>query len=174
MTAIKNKEMIKISLKWGIILGLTISIGTQVLTWLGLGLTNWYVAITYVAVIVMTFLAAKNQIKALGSKFTYLKALMSVLVIIIVSRYIFQFYMYIYISYIEPTWVDTVSDMWTKMMHDQNVETEVLQKRISSFRKAWQPLNIFTVEIVYIGLSQFILGSIVTSVYKWISSRRKS
>jgi hypothetical protein len=43
---------LKSILKWGLFLGISISFGTQILTWFGLGITNWFVLLTYVLVII--------------------------------------------------------------------------------------------------------------------------
>ena len=164
--------MLRISIKWGVILGLSIVVGTQILTWLGYGLTNWFVAITYLAVIITVLYGSRNLRNTLREDFTMIKAMLAVLIMVIISRYIFQTYMFIYINYIEPDWIEKVSEIWTEMLQEKNVAAEQIQQKISTFHRAYEPLNMFTVEIIYIGLSQIILGCIVAGSYKWLSSRK--
>ena len=47
---------LKTILKWGLLLGASVALGTQILTWLGLGLTNWFLVLTYLLVVVFSIL----------------------------------------------------------------------------------------------------------------------
>tara|TARA_Y100000385_G_scaffold290967_1_gene366365 strand:- start:460 stop:990 length:531 start_codon:yes stop_codon:yes gene_type:complete len=162
-----TKRMVRISIKWGVILGVALVIGTQILTWLGLGTSNWFIVLTYVLVITAVLLCTKELKRKLLEDFSFLKSFLSVLIVILISRYIFQAYMYVYINFVDPNWIETISEKWTIMLQEKNLSTDQIKNQISRFQKSYEPLNMFTIEIIYIGLSQFILGCVATSLYLW-------
>ena len=153
------------SIKWGIYLGLIVVVGTQILTWLGLGLTNWFVGLTYLAVIVCIALGLKEFKKSLEGKIPFGKAILFVLLTILISRIIFQFYMFIYVNYIDPNWIEMVAESWTKTMQEANVTADLINKRIDSFRQAYKPIYMFTISLIQYAIPQFILGFIVSLFY---------
>lgn len=157
--------IIKNGLKWGVYLGMTLVIGTQILTWLGLGLTNWFVGLTFVSIIVIVSLSTANIKKINDDKLPFKTAALLVAIMILVSSYIFQLYMFIYINYIDPGWTEMVAESWTNTMQESELSSEVIHSRIESFRKSYKPLNMFTTEILRYGIVQFIIGLIVASVY---------
>ena len=159
--------MIKRGLKWGMILGISLIVGTQILTWLGLGTSPWYIVMTYLLVIIAAFLSTRDQKDANIEGFNHLRSFLNVLIVIVVSRYFFQTYMFLYINFIDPTWIETVSENWSKMLQERNISEEQIVNQISRFKKAYQPLNMFTTEIVFKGVSQFVLGCLISSVYLW-------
>ena len=159
--------MIRTSIKWGLFLGITLVIGTQILTWLGLGLTNWFIAMTFMAVAIFSFLASKDLNAMFLNDFTYIKVVLCTMVMIIISRYIFQSYMYIYTNFIDPDWVRMVADKWTNMLEEQQVPESKISQQIAAFQKSYEPLRMFTVEIINIGIPQIILGSIIMAITKW-------
>lgn len=161
------KMVLKNGLIWGGILGVALVIGTQILTWCDLGTSNWYIIMTYLLVAIASIGCVRQLRYKLKDGFGFLKAILSILVMIIISRYIFQAYMYIYIHYIDPAWINTVSDTWAAMLAEKNMSADKIDKQISTFRRSYDTINMFTVEIVFIGLSQFILGCIVAGIYKW-------
>ena len=163
--------MIKRGLKWGVILGISLIVGTQILTWLGLGTSPWYIVMTYILVIIAALLSARDQKNADTERFNYLRSFLNVLIVIVVSRYFFQTYMYFYINFIDPTWIETVSENWSKMLQERNHSEEQIVNQISRFKKAYQLLNMFTTEIVFKGVSQFVLGCLISGFYL---RRRKS
>lgn len=153
------------SIKWGIYLGLVVVAGTQILTWLGLGLTNWFVGLTYVAVIICIALGLRAFKKSLGSKIPFGKAILFVLLTILISRIIFQLYMFIYVNYLDPNWIEMVAESWTKTMQEASVAEEVINKRIDRFRQAYEPISMFTITLIQYAIPQFILGFIVSLFY---------
>ena len=76
--------------------------------------------------------------------------------------------MFIYTQYVDPEWVNTTAETWSQMLADAGVGQEQIEKRIQTFRKSYEVLPMFTVEIVYLAIPQFILG-ILTSLFfvKW-------
>lgn len=156
--------MIKNNVISGILLGLSVSLGTQILTWLGLGLTNWFVLLTYVLVLVFVIITLRKQWINQSNSLPFTRVLVGVIIIVLVSRYVFQFYMYCYINYIDPNWVNDVSVYWTQMLQEKNTPPEEIKANIDAFQKAYQPFRMFTVEIILYGFSQFILG-LLASLY---------
>ena len=69
--------------------------------------------------------------------------------------------MYVYITFIDPMWVETVADTWTKSMQDADTPQDQIDTMITGFRSAWEPTAIFTIEVIKYGVTQFILGMIV-------------
>lgn len=88
------------------------------------------------------------------------------------GRYVFQSYMFVYINYIDPQWVDTVAERWTQMLKDADISDEQISKRITIFRKAWEPLSMFTTELILYGIPQFVLGMIVSLFYIFRNPRK--
>ncbi len=155
----------KTSLKWGIVLGLAIVVGTQVLTWLGLGLSIWFPVVTYLSVIVFVASGLRDLKIRQAGKLTFLNAGLAVLIIILISRLIFQIYMFVYINYVDPNWVNTVAESWTQRMQDADIPADRIEQRISSFRNAWRPVNVFTVELLMYAIPQIVLGWMVSLLF---------
>ena len=164
--------MIQSSFKWGFLLGFLTSLGTQILTWLGLGLTNWFVLLTYFLVIVIIGCAVKGWKKYPEPRPGFINILLGVLIAVLLARLIFQAYMYIYIFHVYPTWVDDVAVTWTDSLRQSGAEESTINSMISSFRQAWEPLNIFTIELVKFGVPQFILGGIIAALVWFLPFKR--
>ncbi len=154
----------KTSIKWGVLLGIGLALGSQILTWLGLGVSNWFVVLTYLLVIVFVALGLGNLKRLDDGKLTLGKAALSVVIIILISRVIFQLYMFVYINYIDPNWVNDVAETWTTMMQEAEISDEQIDQRIKSFRQAWKPLPMFTFEVVVYAIPQIVLG-LITSLF---------
>ena len=80
--------------------------------------------------------------------------------------------LFIYVNYIHPEWINEVAEVWTKMMQDSGQTSEEIEKRIKGFREDYQTLRMFTISIVKFGLSQFVLGLIV-SLFFVLKFKRK-
>ena len=153
------------NITWGLFLGLAVSFATQVLTWLGLGLSNWFVLATYALVVIFIYLRLKNLSQSQPQKISWGTAILTVVILILVSRYVFQTYMYIYTRYIDPEWVNNVAVTWKDMLIESGQDTDSIESTIQSFRKSYETIPMFTIEIVKYGLSQFILGMIVAAFF---------
>ena len=68
------------------------------------------------------------------------------------------------LDYIDPEWVERVAELWTNMMQEDGLTSEKINPQITAFRKAYEPLQMFTVELVKYGFPQFILG-LVSSLF---------
>ena len=167
-----NPMLVKNSILWGVYLGIALALGTQLLTWAGLGLTNWFVLLTYILVILFTAISLGKLKKADNGKLSFGKAALSVFIIILISRIIFQFYMFIYVNYIDPEWLDKVAEIWTQSMQESKLSSEEIEKNIARFRQSYQTSAMFTLEIFRYGASQFILG-ILVSLFFVLRLRRK-
>ena len=153
--------MIKENIKYGLFLGIATSFVTQVLTWLGLGTSNWFVLLTYILVIVFVFIVIRKQwVK--NNSITFLHAILIVSILILVSRYVFQLYMFIYTRYINPNWIDEVSIVWTEIMKENNASEIYISRQLSAFRKSYEPFSMFFIEVFKYGISQIILGVIIS------------
>lgn len=157
--------------KWGIILGIAVSLGTQILTWIGLGLTNWFVLLTYVLVVVFVILSLKELKNRTKTTFNFLHAILSVIGIIVIARLLFQTYMYVHIHYIDPTWVETVASTWTKSLQETNVPANKIEQQIDSFRQSYETIPMFTSSLITYAVPQFVLGIIVSILYVFIDKK---
>ena len=150
----------KISLKYGLILGVTVSLATQILTWLGLGLTNWFVVVSVILTMAfIAFAAQKIQVIKCG-QLTFINALGLVIIMVLVARLIFQVYMFIYTRYVDPLWVDSVAESWALTLQESGSTAEQVESQIQNFRKAYEPLPMFTVALVMYAIPQFFWGLI--------------
>jgi len=153
---------ISTSLKWGVILGFILVLVTQILTWLGKGTSNWFIILTYFSVVVVSVLclsALKSKNKG-DLKFLY--AALGMFILIIVSRYIFQLYMFVYVNYIDPEWIVNTSRQWVALLQTQGISENIIEGRINAFHDSFDILYMFTIEIIKYGPPQFILGMILS------------
>ena len=152
--------MIKQKIKWGLLLGLSISLGTQILTWLGLGLTNLFVLLTYLLVAVFIFHALRKQRRSQQS-ISLWEALITVLVLVIISRYVFQFFLFLYVNYFHPGWIAEVSKYWSELLAEKGTSQVLIDAQIKAFQDAYRPFNMFTIEIIRYGFAQIVLGLLI-------------
>lgn len=169
---LQKAMVLNTSLKWGIILGLAVALGTQILTWLGLGLTNWFVGLTYLLVVVVIILSSRELKKAHNGKLSFGNAALAVLIIVLIGRVLFQSYMFIYTRYIEPEWVNQVAEVWTQMMQEQGDGIEKINQQIAAFRKGYETGPMFTLELIKYAIPQLVLG-LITSLVFVLPIRRK-
>jgi hypothetical protein len=162
---------VKAALKWGAYLGLAQVVGTQILTWLGLGTSNWFPILMNVLVIFFISILLKGIKSAEGGKLAFIKALIPIVIAIVTAFYIFQLYMFIYVNYIDPQWIENTSAAWTQTMTDNGVDQVDIDKRINFFKNSYKPLSMFTIQIINYGVPQIILGSIVSLFF--VFSRKK-
>lgn len=152
------------NIKWGIYLGLSVSLATQILTWFGLGLTNWFVFVTYLLVVLCIAWVCNMLKKKNGNQLKFSTALISVLIIVIISRFIFQGYMWVYTRYADPEWVNQVSLIWTDILKEENTPSDKIDQQIQAFIKSYETLPMFTIEVFKYAIPQLVLG-VVTSLF---------
>ncbi len=157
---------------WGILLGIALVVGTQILTWMGLGLSLWFVALTYSMVVMFIALGLRDFKRVNGGQLNFSAAFAFVIISILISRLIFQFYMYVYINYLQPDWVNNVADSWTSAMQEQGASEESIAERINTFRQAWTTSRMFTIELVFMAIPQFVLGVITSLYYVFVNDRK--
>ncbi|NNK87744.1 MAG: DUF4199 domain-containing protein [Flavobacteriaceae bacterium] len=162
----------KTIIKWGLLLGIAVALGTQILTWFGLGLTNWFILLTYILVIAFVILGLIDLKKQEEFKFNFLNAALIVIGIIILSRLIFQTYMFVYTRYIDPSWVETVAETWTISLQETNVAADVIESQISNFRKSYETLPMYTSSLIFLAIPQFIIGLIISVIFVIINKRK--
>ncbi len=164
-------------LVWGLGLGAAVVLCIQVLTWLGLGLSHWTWISTYALVVVFAFLGARSFADRLGERPGFLGTVLLIAVMILVSRVIYQTYMYLYINFVDPTWLDTVADVWSAQLAEAGASEEEIGQNIATFRRQWETGYVFTLGIVSYGIAQFILGlvtAVVGVVQPWKGRSRGS
>jgi len=164
----------KTIIKWGIILGVAVSLGTQILTWLGLGLTNWFLLLTYVLLIMVLILAFKEIKLQHEGKIGFGKVLLWVLGIIVIGRLIFQLYMFIYTRYLDPEWVDSVAETWETALTASSYSPEQIETQLSNFRKSYETVPMFTTALLSYAIPQFVIGLIATAVFYFTQKSRPS
>lgn len=167
---------LKTIIKWGLLFGASVALGTQILTWVGLGLTNWFLVLTYLLVVVFSILCLIELKKSGEIKLNLLKAILIILGIILISRLIFQTYMFIYTRYLDPSWVDTVSQTWAISLKESNVAPDQIDRQINGFRKSYEVLPMFTSSLISYAVPQFIIGIITSTVFVFtnkIKSRKE-
>ena len=150
-------------LGWGAGLGVAVVLCIQILTWLGFGLSHVTWILTYVLVVVFAYLGARSFRRRLAARPGFLQTTLLIAVMILVSRVIYQTYMYFYINFVDPTWVDTVAEVWSSQLAADGVAADEIERNISFFRRQWETGYIFTLGIISYGIAQFILG-LVTAV----------
>lgn len=154
----KNTRLLGHHLAWGLGLGAAVVLTIQVLTWIGLGLSNWTWILPWVLVVVFAVLAGKSLARRLGKRPRFLQAVLLLIVMVFVARVMYQTYMFVYINFIDPTWVDTVAEVWAGQLEDSGASAEEIDRRVESFRKQWQTGFVFTLGLVAYTLPQVILG----------------
>lgn len=150
------------SIIWGLYLGITLSMMTQILTWLGLGTSNWFIYLTYILVIIFISIGLKKLKSKKEGKLSFISSFSFVLVTILLSRLLFQTYMFVYTHYIDPNWVSKVANIWTQQMEQAGISAEQISNSIQGFKEAYQTGNMFTIELIKYGVPQIIIGVLIS------------
>ncbi len=151
----------KAGLKYGIILGLLLVANVQILTWLGLGLTSWVFAGHLFLLLVTAYLALKQFRAAKEGVLSIGNALVINAVMVLVATFINQAYMFVYITMIDPMWVDAVAEMRRQTLLDAGLEGAGVDDRVMAFRQAFTPLRMFTRGVIMPSLWDFVFAGIV-------------
>lgn len=169
----KTPSLLQHHLYWGLGLGAATVATIQILTWLGLGLSNWTWALTWALVVVFAVLAGKSLERRFGARPRFLQALGLLVVMLLLGRLIYQTYMFLYINYVDPNWVDTVAEVWSAQLADSGTGAEEIAQRIAAFRRQWETGFVFTLGLIAYALPEFVLGllaMIVAVVQPWRKS----
>ena len=164
------RNLMQHHLLWGVGLGAAVVACIQILTWAGLGLSHLTWISTYLMVVLFAILAGRSLGRRLGERPRLLQAIVLMAVMILVSRVIYQTYMFVYINFVDPTWVDTVAEVWSAQLRDAGTADEQIDRQISHFRGQWETGYIFTLGIISYGIAQFILGLVavvISAVRPW-------
>ena len=91
----------------------------------------------------------------------------------------YQTYMFVYINFVDPTWVDTVAEVWSAQLEESGATAEQIDKRITNFRKQWETGFVFTLGLIAYALPEIVLGLLamvlgVVQPWKKGSSKRGS
>ena len=170
----KIRGLLEHDLLWGLRLGAAVVLCIQVLTWVGLGLTFWTWTLTYVLVVVFAVLGARSLRKRSAARPGVVRTVVLITLMILVSRVIYQTYMFVYLNFVDPTWVDTVAEVWSAQLRHAGAADEKIAMNIAEFRNQWETGYIFSIGIVRWGIPQFILGLVAAAVSAAWSWRRSS
>lgn len=152
--------LLKHHLFWGLGLGAAVVVTIQGLTWAGLGLSNLTWILPWALVVVFALLAGRSLGRRLGARPRFLQALLLLVVMILVGRVMYQTYMWIYINYVDPTWVNTVAEVWSGQLEESGAGAEEIDKRITNFRRQWETRFVFTFGLVAYALPELVLGTL--------------
>lgn len=141
------------------------------LTWAGLGTSNWFLVLMNILVIVFIAVMLKGIKSVEGGKLSFFKALIPIIVAVVVTFYIFQLYMFIYVKYIDPQWLENTASAWSQTMADNGVDQVDIDKRIDFFKNSYKPLSMFTIQVLNYGIPQIVVGVIVSLFF--VFSRKK-
>jgi hypothetical protein len=155
---VKKSALLQHHLSWGLGFGAAWVVTIQVLTWIGLGLSNWTWILPWALVVVFSVLAGKSLGKRLGNRPRFLQALLLLVVMLLVGRVIYQTYMFVYINYVDPTWVDTVAEVWSGQLEESGATAEEISTKIATFRSQWQTSYVFTMGLVAYVIPELVLG----------------
>ena len=154
----KKTGVLQHHLYWGLGLGAAVVLTIQVLTWLGLGLSYWTWILPWALVVVFSVLAGRALERRLGKRPKFLQAVLLLLVMIFVARIMYQTYMFVYINFVDPTWVDSVAEVWSGQLEESGASAEEIDRQIMRFRKQWETSWVFSVGLVAYALPQVVLG----------------
>ena len=160
---------------WGAGLGAAGVVLIQVLTWLGLGLSHLTWILTFVLVAVFAVVAARSLGRRLGARPTLWQTVVLLAVMTVVMAVIGQLYMFVYINWVDPTWVDTVAEVWSAQMTESGAAPDEIDRNIDMFRRNWRTANVFTLGLVAFALRNFVVGllvAVVAVVQPWKRRRR--
>ena len=152
------------TIRWGLTLGIATSMATQILTWVGLGLSQWFIIISLVFVAIAAFISS-GQLKIKSNGWlTFKKALVNIVIMILIARVIFQIYMFIYTRFVDPEWVDNVSVSWSASMEASGMTAESIEQSIDQFRQSYETIPMFTTALITYAVPQFVVG-LLASLY---------
>ena len=160
----ESRKLWKHDLAWGLGLGAAVAASIQILTWLGLGLTHWTWISGWALAAVFGGLAARSLGRRIGERPRLGRAALLVLLMILAARVVEQLYMWIYIQFVEPGWVDRVAEVWTAQLREAGTPEERIARSIADFRNQWRTPYVFTLGIVRYSLPPYIVALLAATV----------
>lgn len=157
--------------RFGAALGAAVVSAIQILTWVGLGLTVWTWISSYLLVVLFTALAGRAFLKRGSSPPGMVQTLLMVTAMVFVAKVMFQTYMFVYLNYVDPTWVETVAEFWEGQMRESGTDEERIVANISDFRNQWRTRYIFTIGIVRYSVTELVLGTVSALVSMSITAK---
>ena len=119
-------------------------------------------------------LGARSLRKRSAARPGVVRTVVLITLMILVSRVIYQTYMFVYLNFVDPTWVDTVAEVWSAQLRQAGAADEKIAMNIADFRNQWETGYIFSIGIIRWGIPQFILGLVAAAVSAVWSRRRSS
>jgi len=157
---VNERGLLKHHLYWGLGLGAAVVLTIQILTWMGLGLSNLTWILPWALVVVFALLAGKSLGRRLGTRPRFLQALLLLIAMILVARVVYQTYMFVYINFVDPTWVDTVAEVWSAQLEESGATAEQIDEQVASFRRQWETGFVFTLGLIAYTLPQLVVGTV--------------
>jgi hypothetical protein len=170
----QNRGLFKHHLLWGLWLGLASVACIQILTWVGLGLSNWTWILPWAAVAVFAALATRSLCARRGTRPGFLRIALMVALMVLTANLINQIYMFVYINFVDPSWVDTVADVWAEQLRDAGTSEEGIAERIARFRRQWETRYVFTLGLISYSLPPFLLGVVAGLLTAFLARRGDS
>lgn len=154
--------MFQHSVRYGATLGAAMVVSVQVLTWLGLGLTGWVFGLNLVLLITMVSLAHRSYRRSSDHGMTFLEGAGIAAAMILVALLINQVYMVLYMTYIEPGWVDRVVEIRRELLIAGGNTADQIAPRLADVRASFTPLRMMTSGVIVPGLWQLLIASVIT------------
>jgi len=151
----------KNALNWGVIMGIVTIIYSLLMYFLDLSLEPWVNWASFVFIIgVLIFATITYRDKVLGGTITYGQALGFGVLTILVSVIISAIYSYIFMTIIDPEFVNKLLAMQEEKMIEQGVPAEQIEKGMEMVKKFMQPAVISLISIP----SNMFFGLIITLI----------
>lgn len=168
----RMQQLLRYGLFYGVILGLLRVANVQSLTWLGLGLTSWVFVVDKILMVGVVIWAHHIYKRHDEVGLSFKDAFVMGVIIVLVAVLINQAYMYLYITLIEPGWVDKVADMRRQLLIENEIDPARIDERVAAFRNAYTPTRMFTRGIVVPSLWDTVVLSIIGGFTRTKSSQK--
>lgn len=154
--------MFQHSVRCGAALGAAMVVSVQVLTWLGLGLTGWVFGLNMVLLITTVSVAHRSYRRRSDHGMTFLEGVGIAAVMILLALLINQVYMLVYLTYIEPGWLDRVVEIRRELLMAGGNTADQIAPRLAAVRAGFTPLRMMTTGVIVPGLWQLLIASVIT------------
>ena len=165
-----TQKALKFGLKYGTVAGLLMVLNVYILTAFGLGLSYWVFIINIIILLIVVYKAHQNFKQKNDGILNVKTALVINLIIALLSMFIQQLNMVIYIA-IDPSWIDMVEDIRRKSMIENGLSEVEIKQKLRQFKKLFTPLRMLTRGVLVPGTYFFFFSSIIIFFTKSKSSK---
>lgn len=150
----KLEVSLKHHLGRGLGLGAAMVAATQVLIWLGLGLTDWPLYVT----VALTGLFAERGVHSLeqllGERLLSGQVALMIGVMTLIAALLHQAFMFLHVTYVDPTWVDNVAGV---------IEAERGLPSAVDYQNRWRPGYVFTLGALWFAFKHWMFGTFIVT-----------